>query len=441
MEYVLEPERQTPIAGNADVIVCGAGPAGIAAAIAAARNGAKTKLIEVNGCLGGVWTAGILAWMFEMGQPGIAREITLELDRRGARIGQDLNRYTYDIEEMKILLEEMCQTAGVDFQLHTRVAGVIAGKDSHLQAIVTESKSGRQAWTATCFVDATGDGDLASLAGCGFDVGRPVSGECQPMTYMALISVRDINAISPYVSFWQGDLSKRDDAVQGFLSEIRRAGIDPSYAKPTLFQVRDNLLALMINHEYQVSATNAADITKATVRGRREVNRVVKGLRSLGGIWDGLILVATCEHIGVREGRRVHGLYKVTKDDLAKGTRHEDAVCRVTFGVDVHCTNPATGKGQEPSPIKTQPYDIPMRALIARDVGNLLLAGRCISGDFIAHSSYRVTGVAAATGQAAGVAAALSAREGKGPRELPWTEIEKALRNTIWLEQGAKPRR
>jgi len=434
MEYVSEPERRIPIAGEADVIVCGAGPAGIAAAIAAARNGARTKLIEVNGCLGGMWTAGMLAWMFEMGQPGIPREITRELDQRGARIGQDPNRYTYDIEEMKILLEQMCQTAGVEFQLHTRVAGVIAAKDSLLQAVVTESKSGRQAWTAACFVDATGDGDLAALAGCGADVGRPVSGECQPMTFCALLSIPDVEALSACVSFWQGDLSHREDAVRNFLSEIRSAGIDPSYAKPTLFQVRDNLLALMINHEYGFSAMDAADVTQATVRGRREVNRVVKGLRGLGGIWNGLILVATCEHIGVREGRRIHGLYTVTQDDLAQGIQHEDAVCRVTFGVDVHCTDPATGKGQEPSPVKMQPYDIPMRALIARDVGNLLLAGRCISGDFIAHSSYRVTGTAAATGQAAGVAAALSARQGKFPGELPWTEIEKALCNTIWLE-------
>lgn len=257
------------------------------------------------------------------------------------------------------------------------------------------------------------------------------------MTFYALVSVPNVQAVSSCISFWGGDLSKRKDAVRRFLSEIHRAGIDPSYAKPTLFQVRDNLLALMINHEYGVSAMDAANVTKATVRGRREVNRVVNGLRSLGGIWNGLILVATCEHIGVREGRRIHGLYTVTQDDLVRGIRHEDTVCRVTFGVDVHCTNPVTGKGQEPSPIKMIPYDIPIRALVARDIDNLLLAGRCISGDFIAHSSYRVTGTAAAIGQAAGVAAALGARQGKSPGELPWTEVKKGLRNTIRLEQDA----
>lgn len=425
--YIAEPERRVPIAAEADVLVAGGGPAGMAAALAAARNGARVQLIEGNGCLGGVWTAGLLAWMFEMDQPGIPREITQRLDRRGARIGDDPNRYTYDIEAMKILLEEMCQEAGVDFQLHTRVAAAVLD-EGRLSHVVTESKSGREAWGASCFIDATGDGDLAALAGCGFDVGREPSGECQPMTYMALVSVRDAAQVSPCISFWRGDLGWRGEAVKSFLGELRRAGIDPSYAKPTLFQVRDDLLALMINHEYGVSATNAKEVTRATVSGRAEVNRVVSGLRGLGGVWAGINLVATCEHIGVREGRRIHGLDTVTQDDLAAGRRHEDAVCRVSFGVDVHCTNPASGKGQERSPIKMQPYDIPMRSLIARDVPQLLLAGRCISGDFIAHSSYRVTGTAAATGQAAGAAAALSARQGKPPADLEWSEIEESLR-------------
>jgi len=337
---------------------------------------------------------------------------------------------------MKLLLEEMCHEAGVEFQLHTRVAGALRDRE-RLSHVITESKSGREAWAAICFVDATGDGDLAAQAGCGFDVGREGSGECQPMTYMALVSVRDAEAVSPCISFWRGDLAWRDQAVKRLLGEIRRAGIDLSYASPTLFQVRGDLLALMINHEYGVSATNAKEVTRATVSGRAEVNRVVNGLRGLGGVWAGMHLVATCEHIGVREGRRIHGLHTVTQDDLAAGRRHEDAVCRVSFGVDVHCTNPAAGKGQERSPIKMQPYDIPMRSLIARDVPQLLLAGRCISGDFIAHSSYRVTGTAAATGQAAGAAAALSARQDKPPADLAWKEIAAALKTAAKGQAGS----
>lgn len=420
------PEEQVPVIDESDVVVVGAGPAGMAAALASARSGAKTSLIEANGCLGGMWTAGLLTWMFEMGQPGIPAEITQRLQDMGARIGNHPDMYTYDVEAMKILLEQMCAEAGVRFQLHTRAAAVVRNGGT-AQAVITSSKSGFQAWKAKNFIDATGDGDVAALAGCGFDIGREPSGECQPMTYMALVSVRDAEVASPYISFWQGDLSHRVKAWQGFFEELRRAGVEPSYAKPTLFQVRGNLLALMINHEYGISAIDAADITKATVSGRAETNRVVQGLSKLGGVWEGMQLVATCEHIGVREGRRIHGLYTVTQDDLIAARRHDDAVCRVTFGVDVHCTNPATGKGQEKSPVKMQPYDIPMRALISSDVPNLLLAGRCISGDFIAHSSYRVTGTAAATGQAAGAAAAVSALKDARPADVPWPEISKAL--------------
>jgi len=422
---ISEPGRQVAVAGDADVLVAGAGPAGIAAALAAARSGARTRLIEAHGCLGGVWTAGLLAWMFEMDQPGVPREITRRLEERGARIGAHPGMYSYDIEAMKSLLEELCAEAGVEFQLHTRAAAT-AAEDGRLSAVLTESKSGRQAWTARCFVDATGDGDLAALAGCGFDLGREPSGECQPMTFMALVSVRDAGALAACISFWQGTGS-HTQAVERFRAELRRANLEPSYAMPTLFQVRDNLLALMVNHQYGVSALDAAALTRATVDGRAEVNRVVRALRELGGAWAGLQLVATCEQIGVREGRRIHGLATVTQDALNAGRRQPDAVCRVSFGVDVHCTNPAAGKGQEQPPIRMQPYDIPMRALIARDVPNLLLAGRCISGDFIAHSSYRVTGTAAATGQAAGAAAALCAQRGRLPAELDWAEIRKLL--------------
>ncbi len=153
--HLTEPERVVPVVGECDVLIAGGGPAGIAAALAASRSGAKVQLIEAHGCLGGVWTAGQLAWMFEMDQPGIPREITQRLDRRGARIGSDPNMYTYDIEEMKNLLEEMCAEAEVGLQLHTRIAATLA-RDGRLTHALTESKSGREAWAANCFVDATG---------------------------------------------------------------------------------------------------------------------------------------------------------------------------------------------------------------------------------------------------------------------------------------------
>jgi hypothetical protein len=178
-----------------------------------------------------------------------------------------------------------------------------------------------------------------------------------------------------------------------------------------------------------VAATDADAISAATLRARAEVHRLVSGLRSLGGVWRDLRLVATGEQIGVREGRRIRGHYTVTAEDLLAGRRHEDAVCRVTFPVDVHATRLEHGGSFEAvnRTHRSVPYDIPVRALIARDVDGLLLAGRCISGDFLAHSSYRVTGNAVTMGQAAGALGALAARSGRRPQDVPWAEVRAAL--------------
>jgi hypothetical protein len=169
---------------------------------------------------------------------------------------------------------------------------------------------------------------------------------------------------------------------------------------------------LMANHEYGVKGVNVRDLTAATLRARRELHHLINGLRRLGDPWSCLRLLATGAQIGVREGRRIHGRYTVTVDDMVAGRQHPDAVCRVAFGIDVHSTNPSAGKGIETNPVRTLPYDIPLRALQAREVNGLWLAGRCISGDFLAHSSYRVTGNAVAMGEAAGKAAATAALGG-----------------------------
>jgi len=425
-ETVEEPARQVPVVEKADVVVCGAGPAGIAAALASAATGAKTRLIEVHGCLGGVWTAGMLAWLFHMDQPGIARRITRELDRRGARIGPNPNNYSYDVETMKLVLENLCSEAGVGVRLHTRVAA--AGRDdkNRLATVVTESKSGREAWRAKVFIDATGDGDLAAQAGCGFDIGQEGTGQVQPMTFMALFTVPRAEDVKEFISFWQGS-GQRKTCLEALDQAFRRAGFEPSYGRPTIFQVRDNLLALMINHEYGVSAIDARQVSEATVRARAEVNKATAALRSLGGPWAEARLVATAEQIGVREGRRIHGRYRVTVDDIKSGARHDDAVCRVTFNVDIHSTSAAAGRGLSDGGVKVKPYDVPVRALIAKDMDGLLMAGRCISGDWYAHASYRVSGPSVAMGQAAGALAALSAATGRLPHDVPWADVRKAL--------------
>lgn len=426
-----EAARELPLIDGADVIVCGAGPAGVTAAITAARAGAKVRLFEWRGCLGGVWTAGLLGYFLDFNKPGFAKELREKLDQRDARANsKSAARFCYDPEALKLLLEELCVEAGVKFQYHTKVSA--AFRDARrLTTIVTESKSGRQAWRAPVFIDTTGDGDLAAQAGCRFEIGEAADCPCQPMSLNALLVVKDAEALRDFIRFGTPNTGEATDTEKKkrIRDAIIASGHFPSYAGSTLWHVRGNLVFAMLNHEYGIKPWDAAEITAATVRARAEMNKMVNGLRSLGGPWEGIQLVATAEQIGVRDGRRVAGRFTVRKDDLITGARHDDGIARVTFGVDVHATTADQNKKAaiHPTDIKVKPYDIPLRALIAKDVDGLMMAGRCISGDFISHSSYRVTGNAVAMGEAAGLTAALAVSAKCLPHEVEWSTVAAAL--------------
>lgn len=416
-----EDARMTPIAGMYDVVVCGAGPAGVIAAIEAGRNGRRVLLLEVHGCLGGVWTAGLLSWILDQhNKPGIMRELEQRLEKMGAKCNIDTGKnLAYDVEKMKLLLEMMCEEANVDILLHTRVVGVSKTNNNRISHVVTESKSGRQAWGGTVFIDASGDGDLAALSGCSFDFGNEVDKSFQPMSLLAIVGGIHFNDIKEYVR-WAGDTGS--GSKKRLLAEMVKGGVLPSYTNPSIFPMSEDLFTIMTNQEYGFSALDAKAITRATIQARLEVHNIIDSLKAIGGPWKKLALISTAEQIGVREGRRIHGLYTITKNDLIEGKRHSDAICRATFGIDVHSISQSdeTNKMNYKQGIKSQPYDIPMRALIAKDVSGLLMAGRCISGDFLAHSSYRVTGNAVAMGQAAGRLASIAVSKKLLPQEVPF---------------------
>ncbi len=428
MEKFISPEREIPIMPPCDVLVAGGGPAGVMAAISAARHGAKTQLIESSGMLGGIWTNGLLPHFIENHHKGLLQELRHELLQCGAHTSEwrsePANVADFDPEIMKVVLERMCADAGVDVQLYTHVCN--AHRDANgkrLETVVTESKSGAQAWQARTFIDATGDGDLGALAGCGFDIGHPDTGQCQPMSMMALLSGYGTPDAPPFsINDW-------GESKDWLLEEIRRGGHDPSYSRPTMFLVHDGSIIMMANHQYGYRTPDAALITQATVEGRAEVLRIVHALRSLGGRWKNLRLEATSPHIGVRESRRIHGLYSLTKGDLMQGRQFDDGVCTVRFGFDVHALDPHSNKGIDGVDGQVKPYQIPLRSLVARNVSGLMMAGRCISGDFYAHSSYRVTGDAAAIGEAAGITAAHAASTNQHPHQVDFAEIIDKLPN------------
>lgn len=395
-------------------------PAGIGAALSSARMGARTCLVEHRGCLGGIWTAGLLSLILDAkDKPGIVAEIRARLHSRNA-IAEV--RDLYDPEEMKFLLEEMCAEAGIEVRLHTKVSATDV-QDRHLRHIVLEGKEGRFALGASCFIDTTGDGDLAALAGCGFDLGRSSDGLMQPMSLLALIAgvpdeVRGSNKGA------NGSATCVPKAQ--FLRMLNEAGDDPSYAAPKLFPLPNGLCTLMANHIYEKTGLDSRDLTVATLTARREIHSTVRAMKKF---WPDVRLVATAEAMGIREGRRIHGLYRITAEDVTKGSRFPDGVTDVRFPVDVHSVKKAEGMGYSNMGIATNAagYDIPLRSLIARDVENLAMAGRCISGDFHAHASYRVTGNAVSTGEAAGVLCAIATREKKALRGVAAQDLLAAL--------------
>ena len=426
----LEPNRRVPVVADADVVVCGGGPAGVAAAVAAARAGAKARLIEAHGCIGGIWTSGLLSYLLDHGnKPGIMQEIVAALRARDPDARRAPNMV--DPEAMKIILEQMCLEAGVDIQLHTQCAAAVRNEANRLALVVTESKSGREAIAGKVFIDCTGEGDVAHQAGCGWDYGRPETGDAQPMSFIVLLTGIHLDEVRPYVSSMPGDTwAEPKDALAAVIMES--SGFGPSYAKPSLFPIRETLFCLMANHQYEFKGFDASDVTKATLQGRAELHRMIDGLRSLGGPWKDVRICSSAEQIGVRESRRIHGRYTISMDDIERGAEFDDAVCRCTFPIDVHSTTAEKGKGIERAPFRAKPFDIPYRSLVAKDVDGLMMAGRCISGDFYAHSAYRVTGNAVGMGQAAGFAAAAAVKDDVLPHQIDWAELGKTA---PWAEE------
>ncbi len=452
------PPRVGAVAAETDVLVVGGGPAGLGAALGAAEAGADVVLVERYGFLGGNATVSLVMPLMsfhtqrEAAKAGGDGEVTIMPTDHGPgdpTVGGVLQRllerliaiggalepsprtgYTvpFDPEDYKLVFLDLLDEAGVRFLFHAFASGVI-GEDE-LEGVVFETKSGPVVVRAAVVVDCTGDGDVAAAAGAPFDVGRD-DGLVQPMTLM----FRMVQFEQPRFAAYVRDHPDQWRGVHGLWDLVRKATEEGKLELP-----REDMLFFATPHESEISVNSTRvgdvlgvdvwDLTRAEWQSRRQMRQIAAFLREYVPGFEKAYVAQSGVNVGVRETRRVRGEYQLTADDVLTARKFPDVIARGSYPVDIH--NPK-GKG---TVLRNVPfgeaYDIPLRCLLPQRSERLLVAGRCISGTHEAHSSYRVTPIAMATGHAAGVCAALAARSGGQPRQVDVQRVQEEL-----LAQGA----
>ena len=420
------------------VVVAGGGPAGTVAAIAAARGGARTILVERGEAIGGVATSGglsvwgpfddgdrLLDWdrdaRIEAGLPlspemavgnrvikGIPQEILDRLLKMGGAIDYTYGFIPVNPECLKLVLEEMVLQAGGEIMYGAQVHGVSMQGDRVAAALVA-NKRGSQEIGGAVFVDATGDADLAAFAGAPFEKGRKSDGQMQGVTMVFKLGGCDFTG-----RFYQSreDIKKAD---LEFKTAFERGEATRQYSVGCINRIpgMEGCVAVNTQHCFNVDATDPASLGAAMTRGRRECHEIA-GLfkRHLRG-FERCYLLETAPFIGIRETRRVVGDYVITKADILLARQFEDSVGRNAYNLDIHIPGEAENAAGEIFLKPGASYTMPYRALLPLGTSNLIVAGRSVSSTHEAQSSLRIMPCCMVMGQAAGTAAALAAN-GKG---------------------------
>lgn len=416
--------NEVPILGDFDVIVVGGGPAGVAAALSAARRRLAVLLVESYGFLGGMWTAGMVNPMFDCeNKGGICAELVDAVNQKGMSTEIGPNMWCFDTETMKSLLDDLVLREGITLLLHTHfVRPIVEG--NRIQGVVVENKGGCGAYFAKIVIDCTGDGDVAARAGAPYEIGDE-NGNTQPMTLMFKMS--NIDYIQDYYSYPH---YQDNELILMIDRALQRAGVSNypfNYRRPCVIRIPGEHTALcQATHIRNRLSVNPSDLTMAEVEGRQEVARFMDLLRGYLPQFSRAYLDVTGPHIGIRESRRIQGEYRLTEEDILHSRTFDDGICTATFWVDIHQHDNLDQETQKDEMLQPS-YQIPYRCLVPLAVDNLLVAGRCISGSFTAHASYRVTGNCVAMGQAAGTAAALCVGRNIAPRALNGAEVAGAM--------------
>lgn len=434
---------------EADIVVCGGGPAGINAALAAGRSGARTVLIERYGFLGGMSTIALVyPWMtFHTTEGkqvigGIAQEIVNRLMEEGASPGhvRDTVGFVhtitpYDPEIYKTLIFDMLRESGVQVLLHSFMDEAIVEGD-RIQAVQLTTKSGRYTISAKQFIDTTGDADLAYLSGTPCLQGRDEDHRTQPMTMKFRMRGVDLAKVKQYMLEHPDEFYKKTpfeelphlplSGVSGFYKHWQDAKL-PINRDQVLFFTgpKDDEVLVNTTRVQGLDGTNVLDLTEAEVEGRKQVRMVADFMTRMLPGFEHASLSAVGAQIGIRETRRIDGLYTLQMEDVIEGKSFKDVIARSGYPIDIH--DPSGNHVQAAWVKGDGAYDIPYRCLVPKRIDNLLAAGRCISTTHETLATTRLTPSCMATGQAAGTAAGIAVKKGQIAAEVDIRELQEAL--------------
>jgi FAD dependent oxidoreductase len=443
-----------------DLVVCGGGPAGTTAAIAGARSGLKTILVESSGCLGGIATNTLVGvWLgscsrdtrntqWEQNPPwrpvigGIFDEIVERLAAENEAVQTHApaangsrhlgysnwpGHVAFEFEPCKRVLEQMAQKAGVELQYFTTITGCRV-ENEMIHGVFTHSKSGFQYITGRAFVDATGDADLAFSAGCPYEQGRAEDNLMQAAGMIFVVENVDSNAFETYCN-QTGDVRLKK-AIRKYKTQNEwtlECDWIVCCEMPQTSRFFINAL-----HLIGVDGTDTESLTQAMINGRSQAKKLFKIMRKIVPGFENSRLVQTSNVVGIRDTRRIIGEYKMTAEDLISGKRFNDTIALSGYTWDTG--NPKKPEQQKlaNTPIALPFIEIPYRTLVPKTIGNLITAGRCISVDWQALGPIRIMPACFAMGQAAGTAAAHAIKDKVKFNQLNTTLLKKDLK-----KQGA----
>jgi hypothetical protein len=435
---IIEPARSVPVYGEYEVAVLGGGPAGIAAAVAAARAGRRTLLIERYGFLGGMGTAAgvtnfcglhanVQGEMHRVVQ-GVASELLGRIDRIGGLnaphlvLGKILAQ-AYDTAAYKIAADDLLAAHKVDILFHALGAGVVMHDEQRINAVMVETKSGRQAVRAEIFIDCSGDGDLAAWAGAPFEVGDANGHMLYPSMMFRLNNIDPARAGEA----WRTIPQLMDEALAKGTHAFPRKG---AIVRPQKSQIewRVNFTQLKRADGSAINGLEPDDLTRGEIDGRRQAVQAFEFLRTTVPGFEKSYIVDLPPQLGIRETRRVIGGYQLSGEDVLSCASFEDSIGVNGWPIEDHVAGDVVFKFP-PIPESRGFNELPYRMLVPQRVDNLLMAGRCASMTHDGQSAARVSGACFVMGEAVGLAASLALSGNTLPRDIAVDKLQQALRH------------